>query len=281
MHLFFQIVSKMWCFVERIGTFLPIQAAFFSTMFSDFHGFSCISWTNFHGFSTDFGPIFCSWFSHGISKNAPIFFYAPKNDGKQKNMAAKVSRRASFQFGSLMLIRPSRRPGLCLASCVLGGKSSQHSQVGWRFQYHFGGKTTQDFLRLPFWVVATLFHVFWKLFTPKIGEDEPNLTSIFFQRGLVQPATRWKQPSFWDLLGLVWEFCLVVVFWDRFLFGLFATESRRFGSPQIVRELPQNARKLCPDVWARLPTLLQGLTNIAPENVWLNVERVYTFLLGR
>ena len=28
------------------------------------------------------------------------------------------------------------------------------------------------------------------MFTPKIGEDEPILTSIFFSNGLVQPPTR-------------------------------------------------------------------------------------------
>ena len=31
---------------------------------------------------------------------------------------------------------------------------------------------------------------FWTFSPPKIGEDEPILTSIFFQRGLVQPPTR-------------------------------------------------------------------------------------------
>ena len=42
------------------------------------------------------------------------------------------------------------------------------------------------------------------IFTPKFGEDEPNLTSIFFSKGLVQPATRRlckeSSPSFAKLL---------------------------------------------------------------------------------
>ena len=34
------------------------------------------------------------------------------------------------------------------------------------------------------------------MFTPKIGEDEPILTIIFFQMGLVQPPTRYT----WGIL---------------------------------------------------------------------------------
>ena len=42
-----------------------------------------------------------------------------------------------------------------------------------------------------FWVVAT--QIFF-IFTPKIREDEPNLTSIFFSDGLVQPPTKGVFP---------------------------------------------------------------------------------------
>ena len=53
-------------------------------------------------------------------------------------------------------------------------------------------------------MLGALITSWWQLkyfyiFTPKLGEDEPNLTYAYFSDGLVQPPTRnhYQSDSFW------------------------------------------------------------------------------------